>query len=418
MAGKTARAKGRQTTLVREASKRVGLVHELRELRGAVELLDGGHDRADVDQALRRDVIGVLACHALANDALHTAHANTELVLHQLAHRADATVAKVVDVVELLGGVALMQRNEVTQGADDVLAGKDLLVEGDVKAKLLVDLVTTNAGEVVALVVEVEAVDERTGGVDGGRLARTLTTVDLDQGVLTRGGNVALERGANNVAVAQKVHDLVVGLGDAKGTQQDRCALTTLAVDGDHEVAVLVDLKLEPGTTGRNELDMVDLNAVVHLRGEVHTRRAHELRDHNALGAVDHKGAALGHKREIAHEDELLLDLAGLLVDKAHVNKERSLVRDVLGTALSNSAGRITKLVLAKGDLHSACGVLDGREFGKRLCEAVGHEALKRLLLDRNEIWELHSSWNLAEAHALALRIWGRHCGRHRAFPP
>ena len=132
MAGKAARAKGRETTLVREAGQRVGLVHELRQLRGAVELLDGRHNRANVDQRLRRDVVSVLGSHTLAHDALHAAHANAELVLDELAHGAHATVAKVVDVIGVLGLVAGVEGKEVAQGRYDVLAGDHALVGVDV----------------------------------------------------------------------------------------------------------------------------------------------------------------------------------------------------------------------------------------------------------------------------------------------
>ena len=314
-----------------------------------------------------------------------------------------------------------MQCDEVAQRLDDVLAREDLLVGVNVEAELLVDLVATNASKVVALAVEVEAVEQRTCGVDGRRLARTLTTVDLDEGVLARGGNVTLERGAHDVGVAQEVHDLVVGLGISKGAQQHGCALTTLAVDLDDQVTVLVDLKLEPCATSGDELHVMNVYTVVLLGGEVHTRRTDELRDNHALGTVDDKGAALGHEREVAHEDELLLDLARLLVDEAHINKQRGLIGDVLGTALGDGAWRVAKLVLAKRHLHRASRVLDGREFSKRLGQAVGHEPLKRFLLNRDEVGQFHRGLNLAEAHAIALlelRVWGRLCGRHRAFPP
>ena len=69
----TARAERREATAVGEARQRVHLVHELRELAGAEELLDGGHHRADVDQRLRRDGLDVLGRHALTDDALHAA---------------------------------------------------------------------------------------------------------------------------------------------------------------------------------------------------------------------------------------------------------------------------------------------------------------------------------------------------------
>ena len=146
-------------------------------------------------------------------------------------------------------------------------------------------------------------------------------------------------------------------------------------------MAALVDLELEPRAARGDELRLVDAHAVVHLGGEVHAGRADELRDDDALGAVDHKGAALGHEREVAHEDELLLDLAGLLVDEAHVNEEGGLVGDVLGAALRDGVRGIAKLMVAKGDLQRMGGVLDRGELGKGLGEPLPHEALERLLL-------------------------------------
>ena len=51
--GQPTRPQRRQPPLVGQARERVGLVHELRQLRGAEELLDRRHHRADVDQRLR-----------------------------------------------------------------------------------------------------------------------------------------------------------------------------------------------------------------------------------------------------------------------------------------------------------------------------------------------------------------------------
>ena len=69
-------------------------------------LMDGD-DRPDVDQGLRRDRLDVLGRHPLAHDALHAGQADPDLVLDQLADGAQAPVAEVVDVVDL---VALARR--------------------------------------------------------------------------------------------------------------------------------------------------------------------------------------------------------------------------------------------------------------------------------------------------------------------
>ncbi len=53
LAGQTARAERAQAAAVGQARQRVGLVHELRQLAGAEELLQRRHDRPDVDDRLR-----------------------------------------------------------------------------------------------------------------------------------------------------------------------------------------------------------------------------------------------------------------------------------------------------------------------------------------------------------------------------
>ena len=89
-------------------------------------------------------------------------------------------VAEVVDVVGLdpQGGLALaelglpgVQPHEVAQGRDDVLEGERALVQRLLQAQLLVDLVTADLGQVVALGVEVGVLEQLLGGLAGRRLA-------------------------------------------------------------------------------------------------------------------------------------------------------------------------------------------------------------------------------------------------------
>ncbi len=72
LTGQTTRSESRETAAVGKTRQRVDLVHELRQLRRSKELLDGSHDRANVDEGLRCDCFSVLSGHALANDALHS----------------------------------------------------------------------------------------------------------------------------------------------------------------------------------------------------------------------------------------------------------------------------------------------------------------------------------------------------------
>src|SRR3546814_3572176 len=70
------------------------------------------------------------------------------------------------------------------------------------------------------------------------------------------------------------------------------------------------------------------------FRSEDDAGRPHELRHDDALGAVDHEGALVGHHREVPHEDRLLLDLAGGRVDEAGPHEDRSGEGHVLLLAL------------------------------------------------------------------------------------
>ncbi len=158
--GQAARAHGREPALVGEAGQRVGLVHELRQLAGAEELLYGRHHGPDVDQRLGRDRLDVLGRHALPDDPLHTGQADPHLVLDQLAHRADAPVGEVVLVVQAVTGLALGQVEQVGAGGQDLalgqhgLAGRravqldaeERLDLADLRAQLAVELVAARHG--------------------------------------------------------------------------------------------------------------------------------------------------------------------------------------------------------------------------------------------------------------------------------
>ena len=119
--GQTAGAQGRQTTLMGQFCQRVGLVHELGQRRGAEELLDGSHNRTDVDQRLGCDDIHILGLgsHTLPDHTLHTGEADAELVLQQLTNRTDTAVAQVVNIVH--GADALDQTAHIVDGGKDIV---------------------------------------------------------------------------------------------------------------------------------------------------------------------------------------------------------------------------------------------------------------------------------------------------------
>ena len=120
-AGQAAGSQGGQTAFVRQFGQRVVLVHELGQLAAAEEFLDGGYDRTDVDQGLRRDDVHVLNGHTFADDAFHAGQADAELVLQQFADAAYAAVAQMVDVVFF--AVAVHHVQQVAERGQDIFLG-------------------------------------------------------------------------------------------------------------------------------------------------------------------------------------------------------------------------------------------------------------------------------------------------------
>ena len=71
------------------------------------------------------------------------------------------------------------------------------------KPSFLFDLVAADLGEVVALRVEEQAVEQRARRVDRRRLARTETLVQLDERLFLGGRGVAIERAQNHLGAAE-----------------------------------------------------------------------------------------------------------------------------------------------------------------------------------------------------------------------
>ena len=470
LAAEAARAERREATTVGQARQRVDLVHELAELAGAEEFLDRSDDRANVHQRGRRDRLYVLGGHALAHHALHTAEADAHLVLDQLADAADATVGEVVLVVE---AVARLLLNEVQHVADRgehlvrtkharifgiaedrlavrvVLIGLEERTECDrslaeqlvelrnFAAELAIELVATDARQVVATVLEERVTEVRLRRFDRRRLAWAGTLVDLDQRFALRGGDVTLffplafeEAELRNEALEEPRSMLFVV---AERAQQGEHTHATLArnarASGDVFAWLLLDVEFQPLATVRvnsalDELMLAEVTKTETLaRLEDDAGATHELRHDDALGAVDDERALLGHHREVAHEDGLLFDLARVAVHEASAHEDRCAVRHVLFLALIDSELRRWAQVFVVGvelklELQCLAEVLDRRNVAEGLGQAVLQEPFEADPLNSDEVWKLKRLRQVGEGIALAGNGTGGHVlllnlGRH-----
>ena len=215
LARQAARSKSRETPLVRDLRQRIGLIHELRQLRRSEELADRRHHRLGVDQVVRHRRRKLLIhAHLFLDGALHAHQADAELVLHQLAHRAHAAVAKVIDVVHHAD--VLAQLEQVADGRVEILRRQRAVVKMRrvlVLVELDVELQPAHAREVVLARVEEHALKQRRRRVQRRRVARPQLAVDLDQRLFRLVHRVALQRVGNDVAhvVAIGEEDLEAG---------------------------------------------------------------------------------------------------------------------------------------------------------------------------------------------------------------
>jgi hypothetical protein len=354
-----------------------------------------------VDQRLGGDRLGVLGGHALAHDPLHPRQADADLVLDQLADRAQPPVAEVVLVVGAGRGVALVQPDQVVDGGHDVVGGQGQgLVLGVLQAQLLVDLVAADLGQVVALGLEEEAVQELAAGLGAGRLARAQAPVDLDQRVLFGLGVVLLQGAHHGLGVAEALADLLVA--HAEAAQQHGHGQAALAVEAHADGVLLVDVELEPRASGRDDPAGGEqlVEGLVGLLLEDDAGRADQLGGDHALGAVDDEGALVGHDREVAHEDRLGLDLAGGSVLELGLDVELAGVGVVSLPALLDRMLGLLEAVLPEGERHLAGEVLDGADLIEGLTETVSDQPLEGLALDGDEIGDGKDLGDLAEGES------------------
>ena len=143
---------------------------------------------------------------------------------------------------------------------------------------------------------------------------------------------------------------------------------------------------------------------LVQLAAEVDARRTHQLGHHDALGAVDDEGAALGHHGEVAHEDLLLLDLAGRLVDEHRLDEQGAAEGLVLVLALLLGELLILEDVLAEVELELLGEVLDRRDFLEDFLQTLSDQPVEGDSLDAHEVGKWKYLIDLGEIDAVADR--------------
>ena len=137
----------------------------------------------------------------------------------------------------------------------------------------------------------------------------------------------------------------------ADGLQQDRHRHLAATVHAEEQHVSRIEFEVQPrAAVGNHAGREQQLARAVRLAAvvlEEHARRTMQLRDDDALGAVDDEQAGAGHERNFAHVDFLLLDfLDGRLADfavqqhQAHLGAQRRRIgQAALLTFLTSNTG-------------------------------------------------------------------------------
>ncbi len=124
--------------------------------------------------------------HTLFDRALHTNQTNTVLILQELTNGTNTTVTEVVDIVCFVAVFTVTQIDQVTDNFHQVDRCQDCFGEWRFEIKLVVQFESTNVGEVVALRVEEQVIEEVGSRFHCWGLTGTETSVDLHNGLFRR----------------------------------------------------------------------------------------------------------------------------------------------------------------------------------------------------------------------------------------
>src|SRR5205823_5459855 len=155
----------------------------------------------------------------------------------------------------------------------------------------------------------------------------------------------------------------VTGIGGAHGAEERHRRELPALVDADAERLLLRDVDLNPAAPLRDDAAAVQLALTgFRFHDEIHARRAVELADDHALGAVDDEFAAADHDRHVAEVD-LFFDR--LLLVEAQPNPKRPAVGEPQLPALVGVVARLAELVFEVVEVDGLVIALDGKDLAE-----------------------------------------------------
>jgi len=270
----------------------------------------------------------------------------------------------VVDVVHLMPRHPGGQGEQVAQGGEEDLVlelpvlkpGQGPARKGD--AQLLLGLVPARFPQVVPLGIGKEGVEVGHRLVPLGRVAGPEEGEELEEGLLRPHGEDALvQKPLDQVPVGPEFphQGLLVVAQDPE--EEDQGEFPLVHLDRDHPGGF--ELEVNPGSPlGQRDDAGHEPVRAQGVWGEVDPGGAVDLADDDPVRPVDDEGAVLRHQGEVAQEDLVLFDEAGVLVDELEAGVQGGLVGQVLLPALLHWEKGLPQAVLEEVQNQAATALL------------------------------------------------------------
>ena len=260
-----------------------------------------------------------------------------------------------------------------------------------------------------------------------GGLAGTQLPVNFQKGVVAvLCGVLAVQGGHDGILIAEKLQHVgigahAVGQGAAvivldllhghivpnpqQRTDEHRHRDLAVLVDADVENVAGIGLILQPGAPVGDDRGLEELLAgLVEGLIIIYAGRTNQLGNDDPFRTVDDKGAALGHQREIAHEDFLLVDLAGLLIEKPGPDVKGCVIGYVPDLAFGHRIFRgLVQPVIDKIQNEISGVVRDGGNIAEYFLQPLLQEPFVRIDLHLDQVRHIQHFSDTRKAHSSVL---------------
>ncbi|GBC83424.1 hypothetical protein HRbin10_02572 [bacterium HR10] len=263
LARQTARPQGREPPLVRDLGQRIGLIHELRELTGAEELLERRHDGLRIDEIARHGRLQLpVHGHLLLDRSLHPHQPHAELILQQLADRTHAPVPQMIAIIHLPD--VLPQLEEIADDVEEILRRERQLIQPMALGipHLDVELQAPDAREVELARIEEHALEQAPGGEDRRRIPGPHLPIDLQERFGGRARRILpqrlTQRGPDVIALREEEIEFGDAAADDAGDRRRRDRRIRLGAHLASRVHEIGD-EVRPLQISDRDLDFADL---------------------------------------------------------------------------------------------------------------------------------------------------------------